>query len=191
MAGRTSSRKTRCSPPCPQSPVRRPCCRTRSSPSNPCTPACWRSVGRYPDLDQAVRARIEDVLAQLVTNGWLVTAEHLVIGPGADGPATVYCCMTELGADPTSDLPSPGPLRARRHPQLATRSARPHLTERDASTGIRRQDQAVTTTWTSHCRCGGRHRGVLCRQVKSVEELRSVVPGVTARNFAWTCWSLG
>ncbi|MCW2599479.1 MAG: hypothetical protein JWM02_1308 [Frankiales bacterium] len=84
-------------------------------------PGAWRSVGHYPDLDQAVRARIEDVLQQLQGNdGWLVTAEHLVIGPGQDGPATVHCCMTEIGADPASNrIPDPFNLDATRSWLLA------------------------------------------------------------------------
>lgn len=79
-------------------------------------PGSWRSVGHYADLDQAIRARIEDVLAQLLSNdGWLVTSEHLVIGPGIDGPATVHCCMTEIGADPASNrVPDPFNLDATR-----------------------------------------------------------------------------
>src|SRR4051794_7301207 len=69
----------------------------------------WRHLGHYPALDKALRARVDDVLAQLAANdGWLVTVEHLVIGPGADGPATVHGHITELGADPAEDrVPDP------------------------------------------------------------------------------------
>lgn len=72
-------------------------------------PVDWRHLGRYPDLETAVRARIEDVLAQLAANdGWLINAQHLVIGPGLDGPGTLHCYVSEIGADPADDrVPSP------------------------------------------------------------------------------------
>ena len=84
-------------------------------------PAGWRSVGHYAHLDDAIRARVNDVLVQLARNdGWLVTAEHLVVGPGEDGPATVRCCLAEVGADPASDrLPDPMDLDDTRHWLLA------------------------------------------------------------------------
>lgn len=66
--------------------------------------AGWRHLGHHPDLETALRARVEDVLHQLAgRDGWLVTAEHLVIGPGPDGPATIFGHVTEIGADPASD----------------------------------------------------------------------------------------
>lgn len=73
------------------------------------TPRAWRRVGRYRDLDAAVRARVEDVLAQLEAHdGWLVFTEHLVFGPGPGGPASVFSYATEIGADPSSDrVPEP------------------------------------------------------------------------------------
>jgi len=69
----------------------------------------WRHLGHYPALDEALQARVDDVLAQLAANdGWLVTVEHLVIGPGADGPATILGHITEIGADPNDDrVPDP------------------------------------------------------------------------------------
>ena len=69
----------------------------------------WRDLGRYQDQESALRARVEDVLAQLANNdGWLVTAEHLLIGPGSDGQTTVAGHVTQLGADPASDrVPDP------------------------------------------------------------------------------------
>ncbi len=69
----------------------------------------WRTVGRYCDLETAVRARVEDTLQQLAHNdGWLTTAQHLIIGPGHEGPATLHNYITEIGADPADDhVPSP------------------------------------------------------------------------------------
>jgi hypothetical protein len=69
----------------------------------------WRRVGSYPDLDSALRAQVDDVVAQLAGNdGWLVTCEHLIIGPGPDGAVRVAGAVTELGADPASDrVPAP------------------------------------------------------------------------------------
>ena len=72
-------------------------------------PVGWRYRGHYADLQAAVLARVEDVLAQLAaSDGWLINTEHLIIGPGHDGPATLHLYVTELGADPDSDrVPSP------------------------------------------------------------------------------------
>jgi hypothetical protein len=69
----------------------------------------WRRVGGYPDLDSALRAQVDDVLAQLAANdGWLVTCEHLIIGPGPDGQPRIAGAVTEVGADPASDhVPAP------------------------------------------------------------------------------------
>ena len=69
----------------------------------------WRRLGAFPDLDSALRAQVEDVLAQLAANdGWLVTCEHLIIGPGPDGTPRVASAITEVGADPASDrVPAP------------------------------------------------------------------------------------
>lgn len=69
----------------------------------------WRHLGTHLDLASALRARVEDVLTQLAANdGWLILCEHLVIGPGPDGPATVFGHVTEIGADPAADrVPDP------------------------------------------------------------------------------------
>ncbi len=76
----------------------------------------WRLVGRYPGLPLALRARVEDVLALLVINdGWLIRAEHLIVGPGMRGPATVSAYVSEIGADPASDrVPDPFDLEGSR-----------------------------------------------------------------------------
>lgn len=72
-------------------------------------PGSWRRLGAFPDLDSALRAQVEDVLVQLAANdGWLVTCEHLIIGPGSDGSPRVTSAITEVGADPASDrVPAP------------------------------------------------------------------------------------
>lgn len=69
----------------------------------------WRDLGSYPDLDSALLARVEDVLAQLAANdGWLLTCEHLVISPGTGDQPNVSSHVTQLGADPASDrIPEP------------------------------------------------------------------------------------
>jgi hypothetical protein len=69
----------------------------------------WRHLGTHPDLESALRARVEDVITQLAANdGWLITCEHFVIGPGPEGPATVFGHVTEIGADPAVDhVPDP------------------------------------------------------------------------------------
>lgn len=71
--------------------------------------ASWRLVGRYGDFDTAVAARIEDVLSQLEANdGWLITADHLIIGPDLDGSIGMWPQTSSLGADPGSDrIPDP------------------------------------------------------------------------------------
>jgi hypothetical protein len=71
--------------------------------------APYRDLGRYGDLETVVRARVEDVLRQLAANdGWLVRVQHLIIGPGHDGPATVRSYISGVGADPADDqVPSP------------------------------------------------------------------------------------
>ena len=81
----------------------------------------WRRVGRYPHLEAALTARVADVLAQLEANdGWLVFAEHLVIGPGPSGPASVFGYATEVGADPgSSRVPDPFDLEGTRRWLLA------------------------------------------------------------------------
>ena len=71
--------------------------------------AGWHLVGRYVEFDDAVAARIEDVLARLEANdGWLITIEHLIVGPDLDGSVGVWPQTTSLGADPSSDrIPDP------------------------------------------------------------------------------------
>jgi hypothetical protein len=71
--------------------------------------APWQHLGRYADRESVLRARVENVLEQLEGNdGWLVQTEHLVIGPGPDGPATVSSCVSSVGADPHRELvPAP------------------------------------------------------------------------------------
>lgn len=79
-------------------------------------PRVRRSLGFFADLEQALRARVEDVLAHLAANdGWLVTAEHLIVGPGPMGPVTAHPCFTEIGVDPaTLLLPLPGDVESSR-----------------------------------------------------------------------------
>jgi hypothetical protein len=58
-------------------------------------------VGVYPDYETAVLARVEDVLFCLAGNsGWWTRVEHVIIGPGVDGPVTSHPFCTELGVDP-------------------------------------------------------------------------------------------
>ena len=77
----------------------------------------WRLLGHHEDLETAVRARIEDVLEQLALNdGWLINSQHLIVGPGVDGPATLHSYVSEVGADPGDDkVPSPHNEPALRH----------------------------------------------------------------------------
>jgi hypothetical protein len=58
-------------------------------------------VGEYGDYAGALQARVNHVLDQLRGNdGWWTHAEHLIVGPGIDGPTTHYPMCTELGVDP-------------------------------------------------------------------------------------------
>src|SRR5437773_1949977 len=60
-----------------------------------------RTVGVHDGYEQALAARADDVLAQLVERGgWRTRIEHVIVGPGVDGPATVHPLCTELGVDP-------------------------------------------------------------------------------------------
>lgn len=81
----------------------------------------WRDLGSYPDLDSALLARVDDVLAQLAGNdGWLVTCEHLVISSGGDATPRVASHVTQLGAEPTGDrIPEPHNALEIRHWLLA------------------------------------------------------------------------
>jgi hypothetical protein len=87
-------------------------------------PVSWRHLGHHEDLESAVRARIEDVLEQLALNdGWLINAQHLIVGPGVDGPATLHSYVSEVGADPGDDkVPSPHNEPALRHWLLSAHS---------------------------------------------------------------------
>lgn len=69
----------------------------------------WRTVGRYADYGAATRAHIDDTLDQLERNdGWLLTCEHLLIGPDVDGRISCWPQVVSLGADPRSDrVPDP------------------------------------------------------------------------------------
>lgn len=69
----------------------------------------WRVVGRYLDYPSAQRAHVDDVLAQLDGNdGWLITCEHLLIGPDLDGSIGCWAQLVSVGADPSSDrIPDP------------------------------------------------------------------------------------
>jgi hypothetical protein len=75
----------------------------------PSTRVGWRIVGRYPDYPSAQRAHVDDVLAQLDGNdGWLLTCEHLLIGPDLDGSIGCWPQLVSVGADPSSDrIPDP------------------------------------------------------------------------------------
>jgi hypothetical protein len=76
--------------------------------TEPSVPA-WHNLGCFADLETAVRARVENVLQQLAANdGWMITSQHLIIGPGHDGPATPHSYVSQVGADPGDDrVPSP------------------------------------------------------------------------------------
>jgi hypothetical protein len=80
-------------------------------------PVDWRHLGHHADLETAVRARIDDVLEQLARNdGWLINSQHVIVGPGVDGPATVHSYASEVGADPSDDkVPDPHNEAALRH----------------------------------------------------------------------------
>lgn len=59
-----------------------------------------RRLGTYPTYAEAVRARGDDVFAQLRdAAGWWTRAEHVIVGPGLDGPDTEHGFCTELGVD--------------------------------------------------------------------------------------------
>jgi hypothetical protein len=63
-----------------------------------------RLVGRYDDYDDAVAARGRDVLDQLAAQGgWWTRVEHVIVGPGQDGPDSDHAFCTELGVDPDRD----------------------------------------------------------------------------------------
>jgi len=58
-------------------------------------------IGTYPTYADAVAARCADVYAQLVdNNGYWLRVEHHIVGPGDNGPRSIYPWCTELGVDP-------------------------------------------------------------------------------------------
>jgi hypothetical protein len=65
-----------------------------------------RVVGEYDNYGDALVARGNDVLAQLRDNaGWRMRCEHLIVGPGGQGPEMVHPFCTELGVDPDRGTP--------------------------------------------------------------------------------------
>lgn len=87
----------------------------------------WQRLGDFPDLDSTLRAQVDDVMAQLAANdGWLVTCEYLVIGPGPDGTTRVTSAVSQVGADPSSDrVPAPYDERDTRRWLLAAAGLHP------------------------------------------------------------------
>jgi hypothetical protein len=81
-----------------------------------------RRVGQFASLEAAIQGRVDDVLEQLAANdGWLVTAEHVIVGPGHDTRAEVYTYVTQVGSDPDSErVPLPYDPGATRRWLLAT-----------------------------------------------------------------------
>ncbi len=71
-----------------------------------------RFVGEYPTYAEALAARGSDTFTELVANdGWWLRIEHVIVGPGLDGPATVHPFCTELGVDPHRTVgPTPDDL---------------------------------------------------------------------------------
>ena len=67
-------------------------------------------LGEYDNYAEALSARCQDVLALLRDHdGWWTRAEHVIVGPGLDGPCTEHGLCTEIGVDrdrhepPTAD----------------------------------------------------------------------------------------
>lgn len=87
----------------------------------------WQRLGAFPDLDILLRAQVDDVMAQLAANdGWLITCEYLVIGPGPDGVTRVTSAVSQVGADPSSDrVPAPYDERDTRRWLLAAAGLHP------------------------------------------------------------------
>jgi hypothetical protein len=57
-------------------------------------------IGDYGTYGAALTARCDDVLAELRGNGgWWTRAEHVIVGPGLEGPRTEHGLCTELGVD--------------------------------------------------------------------------------------------
>lgn len=74
--------------------------------------AALRRIGRHATYDAALRARDNDVLDQLAARGgWYTLIEHLIVGPGLQGPRTVHRHATAVGVDPAAGrVPSPDDL---------------------------------------------------------------------------------
>lgn len=74
--------------------------------------ASLRPVGRYRTYEDALQARDEDVLRELAARGgWYTLIEHVIVGPGLQGPRTVHRHATALGVDPaTGRVPDPEDL---------------------------------------------------------------------------------
>ena len=63
-----------------------------------------RRIGRHRAYEGALRARDEDVLDQLAArDGWYTLIEHVIVGPGLQGPRTVPQHATALGVDTAAD----------------------------------------------------------------------------------------
>jgi hypothetical protein len=71
-----------------------------------------RLIGRYRTYDEALGDRDEDVIEQLAARGgWYTLIEHVIVGPGLEGPRTVHRHATALGVDPAAGrVPSPDDL---------------------------------------------------------------------------------
>jgi len=75
-----------------------------------------RLLGEYNDYRSALHARVDDVLAQLERNdGWWTRIEHVIVGPGLEGPDSRHELCTELGVDPADGrVPTSADLREAR-----------------------------------------------------------------------------
>jgi hypothetical protein len=69
-------------------------------------------IGRYRTYDEALHARDEDVIDQLAARGgWYTLIEHVIVGPGLQGPRTAHRHATALGVDPAAGrVPNPDDL---------------------------------------------------------------------------------
>jgi hypothetical protein len=74
-------------------------------------------IGRYRSYEEALRARDDNVIDQLAARGgWYTLVEHLIVGPGLQGPLTVHRHATALGVDPAvGRVPGPDDLDDARH----------------------------------------------------------------------------
>jgi len=71
--------------------------------SAPSTPAIGEG---FPDFAAALTARDEDVLAQLsVRPAPRREINHLIVGPGVDGPLTAHPIVSFVGADVADNCP--------------------------------------------------------------------------------------